>query len=71
MPVLSLDVWLTNRMALACYRALGYRPESLCLIKALDWSAARGLIASAGAAASADAVVANVLLPVGSAPWAR
>jgi ribosomal protein S18 acetylase RimI-like enzyme len=36
LPVLSLDVWSTNRMALACYRALGYRPDSLCLIKALD-----------------------------------
>jgi ribosomal protein S18 acetylase RimI-like enzyme len=34
--VLSLDVWSTNQPALAFYRALGYRPESLCLIKALD-----------------------------------
>ena len=36
LPVLSLDVWSTNQPALAFYRALGYRPESLCLIKALD-----------------------------------
>jgi ribosomal protein S18 acetylase RimI-like enzyme len=34
--VLSLDVWSTNQPALAFYRALGYRAESLCLIKALD-----------------------------------
>jgi ribosomal protein S18 acetylase RimI-like enzyme len=36
MPVLSLDVWSTNERALAFYRHLGYRAESLCLIKALD-----------------------------------
>jgi ribosomal protein S18 acetylase RimI-like enzyme len=36
LPVLSLDVWSTNQPALAFYRVLGYRPESLCLIKALD-----------------------------------
>jgi ribosomal protein S18 acetylase RimI-like enzyme len=36
MPVLSLDVWSTNERALAFYRRLGYRAESLCLIKALD-----------------------------------
>jgi ribosomal protein S18 acetylase RimI-like enzyme len=36
LPVLSLDVWATNQPALAFYRALGYRPESFCLIKALD-----------------------------------
>lgn len=36
LPVLSLDVWSTNERALAFYRGLGYRPESLCLIKALD-----------------------------------
>ena len=34
-PVLSLDVWSTNQPALAFYRTLGYRPESLCLIKPL------------------------------------
>jgi len=36
LPVLGLDVWSTNEPALAFYRALGYRPESLCLIKTLD-----------------------------------
>jgi ribosomal protein S18 acetylase RimI-like enzyme len=36
LPVLSLDVWSTNQPALAFYRALGFRTESLCLIKALD-----------------------------------
>jgi ribosomal protein S18 acetylase RimI-like enzyme len=35
LPVLSLDVWSTNQPAQAFYQALGYRPESLCLIKAL------------------------------------
>ncbi|HUA46058.1 MAG TPA: GNAT family N-acetyltransferase [Solirubrobacteraceae bacterium] len=34
--VLSLDVWSTNERALAFYGRLGYRTESLCLIKALD-----------------------------------
>jgi ribosomal protein S18 acetylase RimI-like enzyme len=34
--VLSLDVWSTNDRALEFYRRLGYRTESLCLIKALD-----------------------------------
>lgn len=36
LPFLSLDVWSTNERALAFYRSLGYRTESLCLIKALD-----------------------------------
>jgi ribosomal protein S18 acetylase RimI-like enzyme len=36
LPVLSLDVWSTNERALAFYGSLGYRTESLCLIKALD-----------------------------------
>jgi ribosomal protein S18 acetylase RimI-like enzyme len=36
LPVLDLDVWSTNERALAFYRSLGYRAESLCLIKALD-----------------------------------
>lgn len=34
--VLSLDVWSTNERALAFYERLGYRAESLCLIKAVD-----------------------------------
>lgn len=33
---LSLDVWSTNKRALQFYDRLGYRAESLCLIKALD-----------------------------------
>lgn len=32
LPALSLDVWSTNERALAFYRRLGYRAESLCLI---------------------------------------
>ena len=36
LAVLSLDVWSTNDRALSFYRRLGYRPESLCLIKELD-----------------------------------
>ena len=36
LDVLSLDVWSTNQPALEFYRRLGYAPESLCLIKALD-----------------------------------
>jgi len=35
LAVLSLDVWSTNQRALAFYERLGYRAESLCLIKAL------------------------------------
>lgn len=38
LPVLSLDVWSTNQGARTFYRRLGYRPESLCLIKELDQS---------------------------------
>jgi ribosomal protein S18 acetylase RimI-like enzyme len=33
LPALSLDVWSTNERALAFYRRLGYRAESLCLVK--------------------------------------
>ena len=33
---LGLDVWSTNERALTFYRHLGYRPESLCLVKPLD-----------------------------------
>jgi ribosomal protein S18 acetylase RimI-like enzyme len=33
LPALSLDVWSTNERALAFYRGLGYRDESLCLVK--------------------------------------
>jgi ribosomal protein S18 acetylase RimI-like enzyme len=36
LTILSLDVWSTNERALAFYRDLGYRPESLCLIKAVE-----------------------------------
>ena len=36
LPVLSLDVWSTNEGALTFYDRLGYRPESLCLVKELD-----------------------------------
>jgi ribosomal protein S18 acetylase RimI-like enzyme len=36
LPVLSLDMWSTNQGALAFYERLGYRPESLRLMKALD-----------------------------------
>ena len=36
LTILSLDVWSTNQPALAFYRTLGYHPESLCLIKALN-----------------------------------
>lgn len=36
MGVLSLDVWSTNERALAFYRRLGFRAESLSLIKALE-----------------------------------
>lgn len=35
LALLGLDVWSTNERALAFYERLGYRPESLCLIKAL------------------------------------
>lgn len=35
LPALSLDVWSTNERALAFYRRLGYRAESLCLIKSV------------------------------------
>jgi ribosomal protein S18 acetylase RimI-like enzyme len=35
LPVLSLDVWSTNERAQAFYERLGYRAESLHLIKAL------------------------------------
>jgi ribosomal protein S18 acetylase RimI-like enzyme len=35
LPALSLDVWSMNERALAFYRRLGYRAESLCLIKSL------------------------------------
>lgn len=33
LPALSLDVWSTNKRALAFYRRLGYSAESLCLVK--------------------------------------
>jgi len=36
LPVVGLDVWSTNERAMAFYRRLGYRPESLHLIKELD-----------------------------------
>ena len=36
LTALSLDVWSTNQPALAFYRTLGYRPESLCLTKPLN-----------------------------------
>jgi ribosomal protein S18 acetylase RimI-like enzyme len=36
LPVVGLDVWSTNERAMAFYRHLGYRPESLHLIKELD-----------------------------------
>jgi ribosomal protein S18 acetylase RimI-like enzyme len=36
LPVLSLDVWSTNTRALEFYSRMGYRPESVSLIKALD-----------------------------------
>ena len=36
LPVLSLDVWSTNERALGFYRRLGYRAESMCMIKRLD-----------------------------------
>lgn len=36
MTMLSLDVWSTNERALVFYERLGYRPESLCLIKPVD-----------------------------------
>ena len=35
LALLSLDVWSTNEPALEFYARLGYRSESLCLIKAL------------------------------------
>jgi ribosomal protein S18 acetylase RimI-like enzyme len=44
LPALSLDVWSTNERALAFYRHLGYRPESLCLVKPLDQSARRAAV---------------------------
>jgi ribosomal protein S18 acetylase RimI-like enzyme len=34
--LLSLDVWSTNDRAIEFYRRLGYDPESLCLVNALD-----------------------------------
>jgi ribosomal protein S18 acetylase RimI-like enzyme len=36
LTTLSLDVWSTNDRALAFYHSLGYRPESLCLIKEVE-----------------------------------
>jgi ribosomal protein S18 acetylase RimI-like enzyme len=36
LPALSLDVWSTNERALAFYRRLGYRAESLCLVKSVN-----------------------------------
>jgi len=36
LSVVGLDVWSTNERAMAFYRRLGYRPESLHLIKELD-----------------------------------
>ncbi len=36
LPVLSLDVWSTNKRALEFYDRMGFRAESLCLIKALE-----------------------------------
>jgi ribosomal protein S18 acetylase RimI-like enzyme len=36
LPALSLDVWSTNERALTFYGHLGYRPESLCLVKPLN-----------------------------------
>jgi len=33
LPVVGLDVWSTNERAMEFYRRLGYRPESLHLIK--------------------------------------
>lgn len=36
LPALSLDVWSTNERAPAFYRRLGYRAESLCLIKSVN-----------------------------------
>ncbi len=35
-PVVGLDVWSTNERAMAFYHRLGFRPESLHLIKELD-----------------------------------
>ena len=46
LPVVGLDVWSTNERAMAFYRRLGYRPESLHLIKALDCSGASCLAAA-------------------------
>ena len=36
LPVVGLDVWATNERAMAFYGRLGYRSESLHLIKELD-----------------------------------
>lgn len=36
LPALSLDVWSTNKPALAFYRRLGYSAESLCLVKRVN-----------------------------------
>jgi ribosomal protein S18 acetylase RimI-like enzyme len=36
LPVVGLDVWSSNERAMAFYHRLGYRPESLHLIKELD-----------------------------------
>jgi ribosomal protein S18 acetylase RimI-like enzyme len=36
LPVVGLDVWSSNERAMAFYQRLGYRPESLHLIKELD-----------------------------------
>lgn len=36
LPALSLDVWSTNKRALAFYQRLGYFAESLCLIKPVN-----------------------------------
>ena len=36
LPALSLDVWSTNKRALAFYQRLGYFAESLCLVKPIN-----------------------------------
>src|SRR5262249_2753848 len=46
LPALSLDVWSTNERALAFYRHLGYRPESLSLVKTLSERAGNATVAS-------------------------
>jgi ribosomal protein S18 acetylase RimI-like enzyme len=36
LPALSLDVWSTNKRALAFYGRLGFGAESLCLVKPIN-----------------------------------